>query len=167
MPSNVYQDYLRVRKSRGLLSPIVTFISSVGLSAIIIYRIEDFFFRHNLLFLAYFFHRVNFVFHGIDILPGAIIGSGLRIEHPVGIVIGARSVIGRNCTILQNVTIGTRQVKAEVYDDNFPVIGDNVTIGCNSTVLGGISIQDDATIGAHTLVLADVPTGATITGLHR
>lgn len=167
MSSNVYQDYLRVRKSHGLLSPIVTLVSSVGLSAVLLYRIEDFFFRHKLLLLSYSFHRINLVVHGIDILPGARIGSGFRIEHPVGIVIGAKAVIGRNCTILQNVTIGTRQILADAYDDKFPIIGNNVTIGCNSTLLGGIEIQDDVTIGAHTLVLANVPAGATIAGIYK
>lgn len=167
MSGNVYQDYLRVRKSHGLLSPIVTLISCVGLSAVLLYRIEDFFFRQKLLLISYIFHRLNLVIHGIDILPGARIGSGFRIEHPVGIVIGAKVVIGRNCTIMQNVTIGTRQIHADAYDDKFPIIGNNVTIGCNSSLLGGIEIQDEVTIGAHTLVLANVPAGTTITGLYK
>jgi len=90
---------------------------------------------------------------GADILPGAQIGPGVRIEHPVGIVIGAGVKAGLNLTILQGVTIGASSAKKTKASSVFPVIGDRVYIGANSSVIGGIKIGSDTHIGAHTLVI--------------
>lgn len=116
--------------------------------------------------MSYLVHRLNLILHSIDILPGASIGDGLRIDHPVGIVIGARTRIGRNCTLLQNVTIGTRFLDPEKYDNEFPKIGDFVTIGAGATILGGVTIGNRSTIGANSVILCDVEEGATVTGVH-
>jgi serine O-acetyltransferase len=105
--------------------------------------------------------------HGIDILPGAVIGDGLRIDHPVGIVIGAGAKIGRGCIVLQNVTIGTRYLDSTDYNNEFPVIGNNVTIGAGAVILGGVLIGDDCTVGANSVILADVPKGSTVIGVHK
>jgi serine O-acetyltransferase len=135
--------------------------------AVLLYRIQNYFYGHGFLLLAYVTHRANFFFHGIDIVPGAQIGAGLRIEHPHGIVIGGKVSIGKNFTILQNVTLGTRYIDEDNYNDLFPVIGDNVFIGCNSSVLGGVVVKNKSVIGAHSLVLKDVDEESRVYGLHK
>ena len=149
----------RVWRSKALfLSP--------GLSAVLLFRLQDSLYRKRLLLPAYLVHRANLSVHGIDILPGAVIGDGLRIDHPVGIVIGAGAKIGRGCILLQNVTIGTRYINSTDYDNKFPVIGNNVTIGAGAAVLGGVTIGNNCTVGANSVVLTDVLEGSTVTGVH-
>ena len=103
---------------------------------------------------------------GCDIMPQSQIGSGLRIEHPVGIVIGLKVIIGKNCTIAGNCTIGEKYIDQRAVGE-YPVIGNNVSLGANSTLLGKIVIGDNVTVGANSLVLKDVTSGKTVTGVYK
>ena len=96
---------------------------------------------------------------GISLPPEAQIGAGLRIYHFGNIFIHSKAVIGRNCTLRQGVTIGNRTV-----DGPAPVIEDNVEFGAYAQVLGGIRVGHAAKIGAMSIVLCDVPAGATAIG---
>jgi serine O-acetyltransferase len=85
----------------------------------------------------------------------------LRLPHPFLIIIHRSSKIGYNSTIFQGVTIGVKENgKIEAAS-----IGNNFYIGCNSTILGPVNIVDDVTIGAHSLVLADVTKAGVYYGL--
>ena len=97
---------------------------------------------------------------GISLPLEARIGPGLRIYHFGNIFIHSQAVIGRNCTLRQGVTIGNR-----VPDGPAPVIEDNVDFGAYAQVLGEVRIGSGAKIGAMTLVLCDVPAGATAVGI--
>ena len=96
--------------------------------------------------------------HGTDLWVGNDYDGGLYIAHPIGSVIAAQK-IGENCSIIANVTIGTRN------EWGFPIIGDNVFIGAGARVLGNIQVGDDAVIGANAVVIQDVPAGATVVGV--
>lgn len=95
-----------------------------------------------------------------EIAIEATVGGGLYVPHPYGIVLGA-CTLGRNVTILQNVTIG-RRARSETSD---PVIGDEAYLGAGAVVLGGVRIGQRAVIGANAVVLIDVPDGATAVGV--
>lgn len=95
-----------------------------------------------------------------SIPKSAVIGAGLRVWHFGGIFIHPEARIGINCTLRQGVTIGNRSVSGPV-----PVIGDNVDIGAYAQILGGIRIGNGCRIGAMTVVLTDVPDGATAVGV--
>lgn len=99
-----------------------------------------------------------FFVYGFEIPVGADYGGGLYVAHPVGTVIGAKTM-GENCTIISSVTIGMRNEWA------FPVIGSNVFIGAGARVLGGIQVEDNVIIGANAVVIDDVPAGATVVGI--
>lgn len=88
------------------------------------------------------------------------IGPGLRIWHFGNIFIHPEVVIGANCTLRQGVTIGNRH-----HGGNVPTIGDNVEFGAYAQVLGGVRIGNNCRIGAMSLVLCDVPDGATAVGV--
>ncbi|HNB54429.1 MAG TPA: serine O-acetyltransferase [Anaerolineales bacterium] len=105
-----------------------------------------------------YFYRLIFRRFGMEISPGAEIGGGFYIAHPIGSVISPKR-IGKNCTIIHSVTIGMRNEWA------FPDIGDNVFIGAGARVLGGIRIGNNAVIGANAVVIHDVPDGATVVGI--
>ena len=79
--------------------------------------------------------------------------KGVRLIHPVGVVIGKTTTFGKNVRILQNVTIGSAGLSKSVS----PTIGNNVIIGPGAVVVGGISIGDNVIIGANTVVTKDVP----------
>ena len=96
---------------------------------------------------------------GISLPRTARIGPGLRIWHFGGIFLHSDVVIGSNCTLRQGVTIGNRHIDGPV-----PVIGNNVDFGAYAQVLGGIRIGDNCQIGAMSVVLCDVPDGATAVG---
>ena len=98
---------------------------------------------------------------GIDILPRADLGGGCIIAHGIGLVIGGRTVIGEDCTLLHGVTLG----EARFDELDCPRLGDRVTVGAGAIVLGGITIGDDALIGAGSVVISDVPPGAVVAGV--
>lgn len=95
----------------------------------------------------------------IDIPPTARIGGGFVINHFGGIFFESTVVMGADCSVCQGVTVGNR-----VPGGPTPVIGDRVEIGAYAQILGGVSIGDGARIGAMTVVLHDVPAGATVVG---
>lgn len=105
-----------------------------------------------------FFSAILYYLHGLEMSPGADIGGGLYIAHPRGVVIVAHR-IGRNCSVIANVTVGMRNEWA------FPEIGDDVFIGAGARVLGNIKIGNGAKIGANAVVINDVPAGATVVGI--
>ena len=92
----------------------------------------------------------------------AQIGEGCIFQHNgVGVVISDYAIIGDNCIIYQNVTVGV----LEDGSVSAPVINDGVVIGAGAILLGGITIGKDAKIGAGAVVIKDVPTGATAVGV--
>lgn len=93
--------------------------------------------------------------YGCYIDPTAVIGPGLRLPHPVGIVIGADTVIGADVTLYQHVTFGRRNADEARY----PRVGDRATVYAGATVIGGITLGDGATVAAGAVVRHDVPTG--------
>jgi serine O-acetyltransferase len=97
---------------------------------------------------------------GISLPKSAVIGGGLRIWHFGNIFINPGVVMGKHCTLRQGVTIGNR-----VEGGPVPTIGDNVDFGAYAQVLGGVRIGNNCKIGAMSLVIRDVPDGATAVGV--
>lgn len=95
---------------------------------------------------------------GADIPIACKIGGGLLIPHPNGIVIHPDAVIGPNCLIFQQVTIGSSK-------GGVPIIGGHVDIGAGAKLLGNINIENHARIGANAVVLMDVPSNCTAIGV--
>lgn len=94
---------------------------------------------------------VDFVL-GIEIPYTINIGHGLKIMHAKCITIHPNTSIGKNLLLRHSTTIGNKNTG----HPEAPVIGDNVDIGCNSSILGPIKIGSNVTIGAHSLVLSDI-----------
>ena len=82
---------------------------------------------------------------------------GTKFPHPIGVVILPRVKIGKNCTIFQNVTIGS-------WDGKTPVIGDNVVIYGNSVVFGDITIGNNVIIGCGSVVNKSFPDNVVVAG---
>jgi serine O-acetyltransferase len=99
----------------------------------------------------------------VQIPAATSIGPGLLLPHSGAIVIGSGSVLGRNCTIAHNVTIGHGGGRSRTGVGN-PAIGDRVYIGPGAIILGPITIGDDALIGAGAVVVKSVPPGGVVVG---
>jgi serine O-acetyltransferase len=105
-------------------------------------------------------HRFWSAVAGVDIPLNTKLGGGLLLPHPHGVVIHPLAVVGPNCLIFQQVTIGKGGPRRGT-----PVVGTGVEIGAGAKVLGGITIGDKARIGANAVVLCDVPPGCTAVGI--
>jgi len=98
---------------------------------------------------------------GIEIHPAARIGNEFFIDHGSGVVIGETAVIGNCVTLYQGVTLGGTGFQR---GKRHPTLGDNVTVGSGAKLLGPIAVGDGAKVGANTVVVEDVPPGATVVG---
>lgn len=106
-----------------------------------------------------------FIINGNAILIKANIGKGTIFHHHgVGCVVHDNAIIGDNCHIFQNVTLGSRWTNG-VLDGGAPIVGNNVLIGAGAVILGDIKIGDNSNIGANAVVLEDVPEGCIAVGV--
>ncbi|MEF9924876.1 MAG: serine acetyltransferase [Muribaculaceae bacterium] len=102
---------------------------------------------------------------GIDIHPGATIGECFSIDHGTGVVVGATAIIGKNVKLYQGVTLGAKSFEADENNNpikgipRHPIIGDNVIVYSNTSILGRITIGRNATIGGNIWVTDDVAEG--------
>ncbi len=98
---------------------------------------------------------------GVEIHPAAVIGKEFFIDHGAGVVIGETAVIGNCVTLYQGVTLGGTGFQR---GKRHPTLGDNVTVGSGAKLLGPIVVGDNAKVGANTVIVEDVPPGATVVG---
>ncbi len=133
-----------------------------GFKAVRSYRRANWFYRHNMKFIARYISQRSRHKTGIEIHPGATIGKGLFIDHGMGVVIGETTEIGNNCTIYQNVTLGGT---GKETGKRHPTLGDNVLVGAGAKVLGPFKVGNNARIAAGAVVLNEVPDNATAVGV--
>ena len=96
---------------------------------------------------------------GFQINYSTQIGRGLYLGHMGSIVVNWKAVLGNNVNLAQGVTIGQANGGNK---DGVPKIGNNVWIGANATVVGGITIGDDVMIAPNTFVNFDVPSDSLV-----
>ena len=103
---------------------------------------------------------------GIDIHPGATIGSHFTIDHGTGVVIGETCIIGNRVKLYQGVTLGARSFPLDANGQpikgipRHPILEDDVIIYSNATILGRITVGRGATVGGNIWVTEDVPAGS-------
>lgn len=135
-----------------------------GVKALIYYRIAHFYYKIHLKFIGKAISFWARFLTGIEIHPAAKIGKNLFIDHGHGVVIGETAVVGDNCTIYQNATLGGT---GKEHNKRHPTLGNNVIVGAGAKVLGNITIGDNVKIGANTVVLKDIPANCTVVGISR
>jgi serine O-acetyltransferase len=133
-----------------------------GLHAVWMHRFNHWLWKHHLYFLARFGSHVARFLTGIEIHPGATIGSRLFVDHGLGVVIGETAEIGDDVTIYQGVTLGGTMLNK---GKRHPTLRNGVVIGGGSEVLGNIVIGENSRVGAGSVVLRDVPDGCTVVGV--
>ena len=133
------------------------------------YRLANPLWRAGFRFIARLLMQVARMLTNIEIHPGATIDCGFFVDHGAGVVIGETSVIGRDVTLYQGVTLGGVLPAVDATSQRcvkrHPTIGDNVIIGSGAQVLGNITLSAGARVGGNSVVTKDVPEGATVVGV--
>lgn len=127
-------------------------ISYPGFYAIGVHRLAHELYLLNIPFLPRLMSEYAHSRTGIDIHPGATIGSPFAIDHGTGIVIGQTAIIGSNVKIYQGVTLGALSVKkSNASIKRHPTIEDHVILYSGCTILGG-----DTVVGHHSVIGGNV-----------
>jgi serine O-acetyltransferase len=134
-----------------------------GLHAIYIHKLARWFWLHGMRWLGRFVSHFGRWLTGIEIHPGARIGSCVFIDHGMGVVIGETAEVGDGCTIYQGVTLGGTSLYPGTK--RHPTLGAGVIVGAGAKVLGGFTVGDGARIGANSVVVKEVAAGATVVGI--
>lgn len=133
-----------------------------GFHALQAHRISHELWNQGRHFLAYYLQNQVSQQFGVDIHPGAKIGSGIMIDHATGVVIGETAVLGNDISMLHSVTLGGIGCER---GDRHPKIGDGVLLSVGAKVLGNVTVGAGSRIGAGSVVLTDIPPNTTVAGV--
>jgi len=133
-----------------------------GLHAIVFHRIAHPLWKLRIPMVPRIVSQIGRAFTGVEIHPGAQLGTGILIDHGMGVVIGETAIVGDNVTLYQGVTLGGT---GKETGKRHPTLGKNIVVGAGAKILGNITIGDNAYIGANAVVLRDVPPNSTVVGV--
>ncbi len=140
----------------------IEFLLYPGFHAITMHRFVHFLYRIGLPFFPRLLSQVTRFFTGLEIHPGAQIGKGFFVDHGAGLVIGETTVIGDNCVLFHNVTLGGT---GKHEGKRHPTLGNNVLVGTGAILLGPVTVGDNVRIGANSFVfMRDIPANCTVAG---
>lgn len=143
-------------------SPVEAILCYPCVWALGCHRVSHWLYRKRLYLLARVLSQSMRFLTGIEIHPGARIGTGVFIDHGMGVVIGETAEVGNNVVMFHGVTLGgTGKDKGKRH----PTVEDGAYIGARATILGPITIGRGAKIGAGAVVLTSVPPYATAVGV--
>jgi serine O-acetyltransferase len=135
---------------------------SLSLQATLFYRVSHQLYISGISFWPDVLSTASRILSGVEVYYSADIGSGLKLIHGVGTVIGAKSRIGRNFTVFQGVTIGD---KLGAETGGRPQIGDDVILSAGAQVLGPVTIGSKTIVGANAVVIRSTPGRCVVAGV--
>lgn len=148
------QDYA----PRNFLHRLALCLTLNSIHAVVLLRLQFWCARNHV--PTIFAAKLLFWFFGIEVSKHARIGPGLRLPHPMGLIIGPHSSLGANCDLYADVRLclahGSKQG---------PQVGDHVFLGDGAKVFGAVKVGDHAVIGASSAVMNDIPAHATAVGV--
>jgi serine O-acetyltransferase len=134
-----------------------------GMHAIWVHRmLANPLWRVGLKWLARLVSNVARFLTGVEIHPGAKLGRRVFIDHGMGIVIGETAEVGDDCTLYHGVTLGGVAWK---QGKRHPTLGNGVTVGAGAKILGPFTVGAGARVGSNSVVVKEVPPGATVVGI--
>ena len=145
------------------------FLCYPGFHAIVLHRAAHWAWRRNLKLVGRLISQFGRFLTGIEIHPGAIIGSGFFIDHGLGVVIGETAVIGDRVTLYHDVTLGgvapSIDADSQRNQKRHPTLQDEVIVGSGAQILGPVTVGRCARVGANAVVTKDVPEAVTVVGI--
>ena len=145
--------------SAGSVSDVTRF--SVGFRIVRAYRHQHWLYERGHRTLALWLAKRSRIKYGADIHPAAKIGRRFTVDHGIGVVVGGTTIIGDDCLMYQNATLG---MTGKHGGKRHPTLGNGVLVGAGSILLGAITVGDGAYIGAGSGVLGNVPANTTVVG---
>ncbi len=133
-----------------------------GLHALILHRIAHKLNYWKIPLIPRMISNISRFFTGIEIHPQARIGRRFFIDHGMGVVIGATTIIGDDVLLYQGVTLGGT---GNEHGKRHPTLGNNIVVGSGAKVLGNIEIGSNSRIGAGSVVVDSVPENPTVVGI--
>ena len=164
-------DFIKsiIARDPAAKSTLAIILTYPGVKAVFFHRIANFFHIAGFHLLARIISQLSRFFTGIEIHPGAKIGTNLFIDHGMGVVIGETSEIGNNVTIYHAVTLGgiSPSINSESQRDEkrHPSVGNDVVIGSGAQIIGPVKVGNGARIAANAVVVNDVPENSTMVGV--
>ena len=158
-----------IKRDPAAKSKLSVALTYPGVKAVLFHRLANRLWKMKMYLLARIFSQTSRFITGIEIHPAAEIGKNLFIDHGMGVVIGETSIIGNNVTLYHAVTLGG--VAPSIDSDSqrtvkrHPTLKDNVVVGSGAQILGPITVEDNAKIGANAVVVKDVPKDAIMVGI--
>ncbi|WP_251197539.1 serine O-acetyltransferase [Anaerotardibacter muris] len=143
-------------------SKFLIWLTYPGLQARWAHVINHWLWKKGLRGLARYLSQCARFWTGVEIHPGAQIGRRFFIDHAMGVIIGETTIIGDDCVLYQNVTLGGT---GKETGKRHPTLGNNVMVGVGASVLGSITIGDNSKIGGGSVVVKDVPPNCTVVGV--
>jgi len=158
---SIRNDIIQHSKPGSVTSALYNLILNPSLQLMILYRISNLMNRKGYPLLADMFEYLQYRMFSCRISKNAHVGNGVKFAHPVGIIIGA-AIIYDGVIIWQNVSIGSSGKDGQKKE--YPVIHRNAKIYAGSVLVGGITVGENAVIGALSFVNRSVKDGATFAG---
>lgn len=163
----VFSDVAALRPGSrpGWLGVLLRLPFVPGVLASILLRAQQCLARSGRTRVAEALRTLGNVLIGVDFGAGMVVGTGLKLMHPVGVTMGYGARIGDDVTFASGVVLA-----AKYYDDahgreqEFPTIEDGVVLGAHAVIVGGVTVGRNATVGANSVVLSDVPPNTVVLG---
>ncbi|GEA04640.1 serine acetyltransferase [Alteromonas sp. KUL17] len=133
-----------------------------GLHAVWLHRISHKLWKAEWKWLARSLSTFSRWLTGIEIHPGATLGRRVFIDHGMGVVIGETAEVGDDVTLYHGVTLGGTSWRA---GKRHPTLKKGAVVGAGAKVLGPIVIGENAKVGSNSVVVKDIPDGATAVGI--
>ena len=145
--------------ARGLLEILLCY---PGFQAISLHRLSHKLWNYRLPLVPRLLSQITRTLTGIEIHPAAKIGTGVFIDHGMGVVIGETTEIGNRCLLYQGVTLGGTGKES---GKRHPTLAENVVIGAGAKILGAITVGANTRVGAGSVVVRDVEANSTVVGI--
>lgn len=163
----IYTDFYRITEELTIKNFIISLMNVPGFQYCFWMRVCKYLKYKKLIKVFFYPFAKGLLRHytykyGISIPFTASIGEGFYIGHFGGIIVNGKVIIGKNCNISQDVTIG---LKVGGKNPGIPTIGNNVYIAPGVKIFGNIKVGNNVALGANCVVAKDVPDNAVVVGV--
>ena len=143
-------------------SRVEVLVAYPGLHAVWMHRASHALWKRGLVLAPRLIAHATRFATGVEIHPGATLGRRVFIDHGMGVVIGETAVVGDDCLIYKGAVLGGTSLSR---GPRHPRLGRGVVVGTNACILGRVEVGKGARVGSGSVVIRDVPEGATVVGV--